>query len=162
VQDLRKAGTAFPCAVGARYIYDQVNQFAEILAHLVHRQLPGSTSLVRTPALRRPRVYMVFLQNRRGKTLAAPYSNRPYPSATASTPLRWREVTRILGVGEFTVPTTRNWFDKLGDVWRLKLGEEVDLTACLRRLTKKLRPSELMIILPSMRLRSQPIRSTPH
>jgi hypothetical protein len=48
----------------------------------------------------------------------------------------------------------------IGDVSGPILGEEVNLAACLRRLPKILRSSELMSILPSILLRRQPIHNT--
>jgi bifunctional non-homologous end joining protein LigD len=70
---------------GACYSHDQAKHFAELIAHIVHAQLPATTSLVRNPAGRQGRVYLDYLQNGNGKTLAAAYCVRPYPKATAST-----------------------------------------------------------------------------
>ena len=79
---------------GARYTHDQAKHFAELIARIVNAKLPSTTSLVRNPSGRQGRVYLDYLQNGKGKTLAAPYSVRPYPKATVSTPLKWSEVRR--------------------------------------------------------------------
>jgi bifunctional non-homologous end joining protein LigD len=126
--------------LGARYDHDQARRFAEIVANLVHRQLPGSTSVVRRPALRQGRVYLDFLQNRRGQTLAAAYSVRPYPRATVSTPLRWAEVKPGLDPTRFTLATVRRRLDRVGDLWQPVLGRGIDLAACLDRLTRPVGP----------------------
>src|SRR5882724_1147863 len=114
---LERAGAASVCKtsgkrglhvyvpLGARYDCDQARQFAEVVATLVQQQLPDSTSVVRSPALRQGRVYLDFLQNRRGQTLAAAYAVRPYPGATVSTPLQWREVKKGLDPARFTIRT---------------------------------------------------------
>jgi bifunctional non-homologous end joining protein LigD len=122
--------------LGASSDYDQAKEFAEIVANLVHRQLPASTSVVRSPAKRQGRVYLDFLQNRRGQTLAAPYSVRPWPGATVSTPLAWKEVTKRLDPTRFTMGTLAKRLDKVGDLWEPVLGQGIDLRACLRRLSK--------------------------
>ena len=121
--------------LGAKYDYDQARQFAEIIANLVHAQLPGSTSVVRSPAKRQRRVYLDFLQNRRGQTLAAPYSVRPNPGATVSTPLKWSEVRKGLDPANFTIRTIPKRLDKVGDPWKPVVGRGIDLEACLGRLT---------------------------
>jgi bifunctional non-homologous end joining protein LigD len=129
-----KRGLHVYVPLGARYDYDQAKQFAEIVAQLAHRQLPGSTSILRSPSLRQHRVYLDFLQNRRGQTLAAPYSVRPYPGATVSTPLKWQEVNKSLDPAKFTIRTMGKRLEKVGDLWKPTLGSGVDLTACLERL----------------------------
>ncbi|MDP9229379.1 MAG: DNA ligase D, partial [Bacteroidota bacterium] len=68
--------------MGAKYNYDQVKEFGEIVATMVQEQLPGTTSIVRSLNKRGNKIYVDFLQNRRGQTLAAAYSVRPKPGAT--------------------------------------------------------------------------------
>jgi bifunctional non-homologous end joining protein LigD len=132
-----KRGLHVIVPLGAGYDYEQTKQFGEIIATIVHRKLPHSTSVVRSPALRPKRVYLDFLQNRRGQTLAAPYSVRPYPGATVSTPLRWQEVTKKLDPSRFTIRTIPQRLDKVGDLWKPVLGKGIDLAACLRRLHRQ-------------------------
>ena len=72
-----KRGLHVCVPLGAKYGLDEARMFAELVASVVLRQLPGSTSLERSPAKRQRRVYLDYLQNRRGQTLAAPYSVRP-------------------------------------------------------------------------------------
>ncbi len=131
-----KTGLHVFVPLGARYSYDQARQFAEIVANVVHGLLPSSTSIVRSPAERQGRVYLDFLQNRRGQTLAAPYSVRPAPGAPVSTPLRWREVKPGLDPTRFTIRTLARRVDKVGDLWAPVLGPGVDLSDCLERLSR--------------------------
>jgi bifunctional non-homologous end joining protein LigD len=119
---------------GARYRHEQARQFAELLGHIVHQRLPRSTSVDRLPAQRQHRVYLDFLQNGKGKTVAAPYSVRPHPGATVSTPLRWAEVRRGLDPSKFTIRTLEKRLAKVGDLWQPVLGSGIDLPACLHRL----------------------------
>src|SRR5262249_30651166 len=100
-----KRGLHICVPLGATYDYDQARQFAEIIARLVHLQLPDAPSVVRSPRLRQQRVSLDYLQNRRGATLAAPYSVRPVKGATVSAPLRWSEVKATLDPTRFTIRT---------------------------------------------------------
>jgi bifunctional non-homologous end joining protein LigD len=121
--------------LAAKYDYDQAKQFAEIVARLVNDKLPDITSVLRSPAKRQQRVYVDFLQNRHGQTLAAPYSVRPKPGATVSTPLDWREVNSKLRPGQFTIKNTLRRLDKLGDIWTPVLDSGVDLLKAIKGLT---------------------------
>jgi bifunctional non-homologous end joining protein LigD len=120
--------------LGARYTNDQSRTFAEILVNLVHERTPRITSLERSPLKRRHKVYLDFLQNRRGQTLAAPYCVRPKPGAPVSTPLRWEEVKKGLDPKAFNIRSVHERIHKLGDIWKPVLGRGIDLTGCLRRL----------------------------
>ena len=89
--------------------------------------------------MRQGKVYLDFLQNRTGQTLAAPYSVRPWPGATVSAPLAWREVRRGLDPARFTIRTMPKRLERLGDLWRPVLGRGIDLQACLARLERLVR-----------------------
>jgi bifunctional non-homologous end joining protein LigD len=67
--------------LGAKYNYDVAKEFAELIAQLTHERLPQTTSVLRLPSKRQGKIYLDFLQNRKGQTLAAPYSARPKPGA---------------------------------------------------------------------------------
>jgi bifunctional non-homologous end joining protein LigD len=131
-----KRGMHIYVPLGGKYDYDHARRFAEIVALLVRRRLPQLTSVVRDPAKRRQLVYLDFLQNRRGQTMAAPYSVRPVPAATVSTPLLWKEVKKTLDPGTFTMQTVPGRLDRLGDLWARLLDRGVDLADCIERLGK--------------------------
>jgi bifunctional non-homologous end joining protein LigD len=120
--------------LGARYTHDEARRFAEVVAQVVHAELPATTSLVRSPSERKRKVYLDYLQNRRGQTVVAPYSVRPKPGAPVSTPLLWREVKKDLDPARFTMKTIRRRVDRLGDLWQPVLGAGIDLAAALDRL----------------------------
>jgi bifunctional non-homologous end joining protein LigD len=122
--------------LGARYTHDEARQFAELVAQLAHAELPSTTSLVRDPRKRQKRIYLDYLQNRRGQTLVAPYSVRPNPGATVSTPLKWREVKKGLDPAKFTMKSMSRRLDRIGDLWKPVLGPGIDLSECLGRLLK--------------------------
>lgn len=120
--------------LGARYTYEQGRQFASLVAHLVHARHPKLTSLERKPSSRKGKMYLDAYQNRRGQTLAAPYSIRPINGAPVSTPLRWEELQPGLHPGTFTIRTMRDRLDRVGDLWGGVLGSGIDMEACLAAL----------------------------
>jgi bifunctional non-homologous end joining protein LigD len=134
-----KRGLHLYVPTGARYTHEQVKVFAELIAQVVNRRLPATTSLIRNPANRQGKVYLDFLQNGKDKTLAAPYSVRPYPGATVSTPLKWSEVKRGLNPATFTIRTLFKRLDRAGDIWAPILGPGIDLHSCLQQMTEVLK-----------------------
>jgi bifunctional non-homologous end joining protein LigD len=123
--------------LGARYDYDAARIFAEAVCTELHLRMPDNTSIERNPARRRGKIYLDFLQNRRGQTLAAPYCVRPRPGATVSAPLKWNEVKRGLEPTDFTLRNMKQRVDKLGDLWK-PLGESkaANLPAAHRQLSR--------------------------
>lgn len=119
--------------LGAKYSHDQARQFAQLVATLVHQRLPKTTSLERSPSKRQQRVYLDYLQNRRGQTMAAPYCVRPRPGATVSTPLDWDEVNTKLNPASFTIKSIHDRLASLGDLWGPTLGRGIDLAKVLNR-----------------------------
>jgi bifunctional non-homologous end joining protein LigD len=67
-----------------KYDYVTVKDFALIIASLVQEQLPEITTLERSLSKRGPKIYIDYLQNRTGQTLASVYSVRPVPGASVS------------------------------------------------------------------------------
>lgn len=122
--------------VGARYGYDEVRAFAEKVCRIVHARLPQITSVERSPAKRRGKIYLDFLQNRRGQTVAAAYCLRPIPGAPVSTPLRWTEVKKGLRPSRFDIRSVPARLERLGDLWAEIDKRPIDLAACLKKLEK--------------------------
>lgn len=120
--------------LGAKYDFDQSKQFAELVVTMVHHELPGYTSLERSPSKRKNKIYLDYLQNRQTQTAAAPYSMRPKPGVPVSTPLHWDEVKKGL------TPTTynmKNIFDRLkveGDLFKPVHGKGINLDKVLEKM----------------------------
>jgi bifunctional non-homologous end joining protein LigD len=124
--------------LGAKYTYEQARQFVQLIGQLVNRRLPELTSLERSPSKRKGQIYLDYLQNRQGATLAAPYSLRPKPGAPVSTPLQWDEVVPGLSPAQFTIKTIFPRLEKLGDIFQPILDKGIDMPGALRRLQAKL------------------------
>ena len=134
-----KRGLHIGVPFGGVYSHEQAKHFAELIARVVHAKLPASTSLARSPSARQGRVYLDYLQNGKGKTLAAAYSVRPWPKATVSAPLKWTELRRGLDPGKFTLRTMPKRLNAVGDLWKPVWGAGLDLPACLDRLAALLK-----------------------
>ena len=122
------------CYLGAKYDYDFVKMFAEYVAKLIHTELPDTTSVERSPAKRKNKIYIDFLQNRRGQTIACPYSIRPKPGATVSAPLHWDEVNDDLKLSNFTIHNMRERVKKIVDPWKDLTKNKGDLKKALELL----------------------------
>ncbi len=84
------------------------------------------------------KVYVDFLQNGFGKTIAAPFSVRPRPGAPVSTPLTWNEVTARLDPARYTIRTVPDRVAKRGDPLRAVLDTQVDIAAVIAALQAQL------------------------
>jgi bifunctional non-homologous end joining protein LigD len=74
-------------------------------------------------------VYVDYLQNIQGKTVAAAYSLRAKPGATVSTPLEWSELTDDLDLRAFHLGNAAQRFQKVGDVWDEAMRKKNSLRA---------------------------------
>lgn len=119
--------------LSAKYSYDQSQMFARIIVNIVHKELPAFTSLERMIAKRNGKMYLDFLQNRPGATIAGPYSLRPKPGATVSLPLHWEEVKPGLTMKQFTIFNTLDRLKVEGDLFKGVLGKGIDLEKVLKK-----------------------------
>ncbi len=120
---------------GRQLTHEQTRQLAELLARIVTAELPERTTIARVLSKRKGRVYIDYLQNGSGKLLAAPFSVRPVPGATVSTPLRWHEVTPGLDIHRFTIRSVPRRMAQLKeDPLRGVLELEPDIMSALGRL----------------------------
>lgn len=121
--------------LGAKYSYEQSKQLAELIVTFVHDEIPKFTSILRNPAKRKGKIYLDFLQNRAIQTIAAPYSLRPKPGATASAPLHWDEIRQGLSIGDFTIFNMLERVKSEGDLFKGVLGKGIDLQKVLQKFS---------------------------
>jgi len=121
--------------MGEKYSYDQVKDFANLVAMMVTDELPDLTTLERSLSKRSSsKIYVDYLQNRRGQTLATAYSLRPKPGATVSMPLDWKEVKQGLHPSDFNIHNALSRVKKKGDIFSPVLGKGIDLAKALKAL----------------------------
>jgi bifunctional non-homologous end joining protein LigD len=122
---------------GKKYSYDQLKDFSHLVCMLAAQQLPDSTTLERSLKKRGDkRIYMDYLQNRKGQTISSVYSLRPKPGATVSMPLTWKEVKPGLKPTDFTIRNALKRIKKAGDLFAGVLGPGLDLKKSLGSLDK--------------------------
>jgi bifunctional non-homologous end joining protein LigD len=121
--------------LGAKYNYEQSKQLAELIANLVHEELPSFTSILRDPQKRKDKIYIDYLQNRPIQTICAPYSVRPKPGATVSAPLHWDEVKKGLKISNFTIKNILERVQSEGDLFDGVLNHGIDLNKILKGLS---------------------------
>jgi bifunctional non-homologous end joining protein LigD len=119
--------------LAAKYTYDQSQMFAKIIVTTVHEQIPEYTSLERMIANRKGKMYLDFLQNRPGATIAGAYSLRPKLGATVSMPLHWDEVKPGLTMRHFTIFNAMDRLKVEGDLFKGVLGEGIDLEKTIKK-----------------------------
>jgi bifunctional non-homologous end joining protein LigD len=119
-----------------RFTYEQSRTLAHLVCLIINRRHPDLTSLERSPAKRKGRIYLDYLQNRLGATMAAPYALRPVPGALVSTPLEWREVTARLDPADYDIRTVPRRIARRDDPWRGFFKSRVDLAAALKRIER--------------------------
>src|SRR5690606_24176168 len=120
--------------LGAAYTYEEARDFTKILCYFIMEKLPDLTSMERNVKKRNGKIYLDFLQNRRGQTLAAPYCARPKPGATVSAPLDWKEVKPGLDMGDFTIKTMPERITGKEHLFLGVLGKGLDISKVLEHL----------------------------
>lgn len=131
-----KTGIHIFIPMGGKYTYEQARQFVLLIVTEVNKRLPDITSLERSPEKRQGKVYLDYLQNSRGQTLATAYSVRPTKEATVSAPLYWKEVNEDLSPDNFTIKNMPARLKKVGDLWRGVIGRGVDIAKVIKRIEK--------------------------
>jgi bifunctional non-homologous end joining protein LigD len=115
--------------------YESGMLFCQIVATMVASRHPKQATVERTVARRaKGTVYVDYLQNIEGKTLATAYSARASAFAGVSTPLTWKEIDAGVDPRDFTIRTALDRFRKAGDLWEgLRTSPPADLEAVLRK-----------------------------
>jgi bifunctional non-homologous end joining protein LigD len=117
-----------------KYSYEQTRDFSLLISQMVQRALPDIVSLERMPDKRIGKVYLDFLQNGKGKTMASVYSVRPREGAGVSTPIDWRELTPAFDPKKFNIRTVPDRLAKKGDLWKGIFDKPADLKQILSKL----------------------------
>ncbi|TZG00220.1 DNA ligase D (plasmid) [Chryseobacterium panacisoli] len=121
--------------MGAHYDFDQVKDFAHILMKQVNDRLPKITTLERSLQKRdNKKIYLDYLQNRTGQTLASAYSLRPKQGASVSMPLDWNELKPGLKPTDFNINNALERIKEKGDLFKPVLGKGIDMMKALELL----------------------------
>jgi len=120
--------------LGGQYSYSETRNFAKLLCYFVIDLVPSLATIERTKTKRDGKIYLDYLQNRRGQTIASAYCVRPVSEACVSTPLLWKEVKSGLKIDEYTIKTVPERLKKLGDIFEPILKEEIDMKSVIDTL----------------------------
>lgn len=115
--------------------YESGRLFCEMVATLIAHRIPKLATVTRTVDERGRTVYIDYLQNLHGKTLASVYSARASEFAGVSTPIQWSELEQGIRPEDFTLRTVFSTFVRNGDRWAaFRKARGVDLEAVLDQL----------------------------
>lgn len=118
--------------------YEAGMLFCQIVATMVASKHPKVATVERTVRKRKAgTIYVDYLQNIQGKTLACAYSARASPFAGVSTPLTWDEVNAKPAPQDFTIATALDRVRSTGDLWAgIRANPPADLMGALERLQR--------------------------
>jgi len=126
-----------PLKSGTPYESGQI--LCQIIATVVAEKHPKIATVTRSVHARGQKVYVDYLQNIEGKSLACAYSARASDFAGASTPLTWKEIDEGFDTRDFTLRTLPERLAETGDLWRPLLeskGVDLRKVASLAALPK--------------------------
>jgi bifunctional non-homologous end joining protein LigD len=119
--------------------YDAGMLLCQIIATVVSQKHPRQATVERSVAARGTRIYVDYLQNIQGKTLATAYSARASAYAGVSAPLTWKEIDEGVDREDFTIASVPARVAKVGDLWKaLRSSKGVDLSR-IERYTRNAR-----------------------
>jgi bifunctional non-homologous end joining protein LigD len=120
-----------------RFSYEEVRVFAEAIARVVVQNAPEIATIERVVRKRKNgTIYIDFLQNVKGKTVASVYSPRAVLGACVSTPLNWEEFRKPLDPRDYTIANVFKRIEKFGDLFAPVLSDRQDISGFLKALRK--------------------------
>ncbi|UBZ08680.1 DNA ligase D [Salegentibacter mishustinae] len=120
--------------LGGNYSYDEARDFTKLLCYYIADKVPKITSMDRAKKKRKDKIYLDYLQNRRGQTLASAYCVRPKPGAPVSAPLEWKEVKSGLKILDFNIKNMSQRIQEKGDLFKKVLGKGIDMEQAMQSL----------------------------
>ncbi|WP_206810179.1 non-homologous end-joining DNA ligase [Paradesulfitobacterium ferrireducens] len=116
------------------HTYAEVQQGIGGICRFLAAQRPAECTLERSTKKREGKVYLDYLQNGRGRTMAGIYSVRPTPQGHISTPLLWQEVVDRVHPARFHLRNFRQRLETVGDLAQV-MHEQNDFRPILHYFT---------------------------
>lgn len=113
------------------YTYRQVRDFVGAVGRMIEEADPEHVTMAWRIEERTGKVFIDHNMNRSGASIVAPYSLRPEPGATVSTPLTWDEVEAAVAPRDFTIGSVWDRFARVGDLFEGVRRKPQDLGAAL-------------------------------
>ena len=120
------------CPCGPGYSYAETAGFCEAIGRLLLKVYPQKVTLERVVAKRTGKIYVDYLQNRRGQTITTVYGLRPMAGAPVSAPVTWAEIEA--GPPRFDIKTIWPRLQQMGDLFAPTLMLAQDLRRATREL----------------------------
>lgn len=120
----------------AAYTYEEARDFTKLICYFIQERTKGLTSMQRAVKSRKGKIYLDYLQNRRGQTLASAYCVRPKPGAPVSAPLDWKELKKGLKITDFNIQNMPDRLQENQDIFQSVLHEKIDMEEALSHLNK--------------------------
>ena len=117
-----------------RYSFSDARALAKKICEVVVARLPTLTSIERAKSKRKGKIYLDFMQNYYGQTLASVYCVRPVAGALVSAPIKWSEVNESLDPQRFNMKSMISRLNQVGDLWNLSTKVKFDVKECLKNL----------------------------
>jgi len=121
------------CPCGPGYTYAETAAFCEAIGRVLLKVYPQKVTLERMVARRTGKIYVDYLQNRRGQTITSVYGVRPLAGAPVSAPVTWAELEG--SPPRYSIRTIWQRLSEVGDMFAPILTTAQDL----RRATAELR-----------------------
>jgi bifunctional non-homologous end joining protein LigD len=131
-----KRGLHLYVPLPARTSFADAQRAGKAIAARVAAAHPEEATIERAMK-KRPKgsVYVDYVQNDTGKSVAAPFSVRPKEGATVSTPLAWDELSETLDPASFTIATVLEDLGERAKLWSAGLRARNSLGRLLGRGT---------------------------
>ncbi|MFZ5943723.1 MAG: non-homologous end-joining DNA ligase [Bacillota bacterium] len=97
--------------------FEIIKNTLKIVSNYLVSQHPSLLTVELSKVKRRGRVYLDYLQNGYGRTMAGAYSVRPIAGAMVSTPLSWNEVKNGVDMMNFTIFNMEDRLLRKGDIF---------------------------------------------
>jgi len=120
----------------AAYTHEEARDFTKLICYFIQERTKGLTSMERALRNRKGKIYLDYLQNRRGQTLASAYCVRPKSEAPVSAPLEWKELKKGLKITDFNIQNMPARLEKNGDIFQPVLHGKIDMEAALSHLNE--------------------------
>jgi bifunctional non-homologous end joining protein LigD len=95
--------------------WENARAIAELISRVIAAELPQLATTERVIQARGGRILLDYFQNSHGRTLVSPFSVRPKPGATVSTPLDWSEVASGLDPTKLNIKSVVERVNANGD-----------------------------------------------
>jgi len=122
--------------MGAKYRYEEVRNFIKLLCHFVEERHPKIATMERRIINRKGKIYLDYLQNRKGHTIASVYSVRPLANAPVSMPIQWEELNSGLSAQKYTLKNTMERVANTHDLFQPLRDTGIDMETALNNLDR--------------------------